>query len=171
MSRNGNAASRLRISNSLKGFVRLEDGPMEMAFDSVVRSISVPLSNPLEEVIANCIERERRISGCMDTGLVLADLDPAQGFSSELILGLGVFARGTQWRWEDGTSHTGSPALVAHFVLVVLAPDSSSRLRALRTISRTFVAGREPGRSILDATNLEQAVSIVRGFEARSEPV
>lgn len=171
MRRNGSSGLRFEIANSLKGFVRLEDEPMEKAFDRVLRSISVPLSRPVEEIIANCIERERRISGCMDSGLVLADLDPARGFSSELILGLGVFARGTRWRWEDGTSHTGSPELIAHFVLVVLAPDDPSRLSALRTISRTFVAGREPGRAILAATSLEQAVTIVRGFEESSELV
>ena len=157
------------IADSLKGFALLEDEPMEIAFDKVLRSITVPLLRPIEEVIANCIFRERGISGCTDSGLVLADLAPSEGFASELVLGLGVYKRGIPWRWADGSSHTGSPALIAHFVVVVLAPNDSIRLNAIRTISNTFRTGREPGRSIIDARSLEQAVAIVREFEGRSK--
>jgi hypothetical protein len=156
---------RIKISNALKGFVALADEPMEKVFDRILRSISVPLSRPVEEVIGNCIERERRISGCMDTGWVLADLDPAEDFSSELILGLGVSARGIRWRWGVGAPPCGYLNIPVHFVLVVLAVDGPSRLRTLRASSTIFQADSEPGRSILGATSLAQAISILREFE------
>ena len=76
----------------------MEDEPIERVFDRVLRSLAVTLPRPVEEVIDDCIERERHISGCMDTGLVLADLAPARGFSSTLILALGVSAHGIRWR-------------------------------------------------------------------------
>lgn len=156
---------QLKIANALKGFSILEDEPVERAFDKVLRSLTVPLSRPVQEVIDDCIERERGISGCMDTGLVLADLAPARGFSSTLILALGVSVNGIRWRWEDGSSGTAFPGLIAHFVLVVLSPDDPTRMRALRPSARIFAAGRAPGSSILAATSLEQAIAIVRAFE------
>ena len=156
---------RNKIADALKGFTVLDDEPIESAFDKVLRSLTVPLSRPVEEVIDDCIERERQISGCMDTGLVLADLAPARGFTSTLILALGVSAHGIRWRWEDGSSHTGSPALIAHFVLIVLSPDDPTRMRALRPSARIFAADREPGSSILGATSLEQVTGIARAFE------
>lgn len=160
---------RFKIANALKGFTLLDDEPMEMVFDRVLRSITVPLARPVEEVIANCIERERQISGCLDSGLVLSDLAPARGFSSALILALGVFAHGVRWRLEDESAHPGFQAHIAYFVLVVLAPDDRTRLRALRASAGIFAADRELGRSILGATSLEQADVIVRAFE-EAEP-
>jgi hypothetical protein len=156
---------RFKIANALKGFSVLEDEPLGKVFDRILRSLNVPLSRPVEEVLGVCIERERQISGCLDTGLVLADLDPRRGFSSELIMALGVSARGFRWRWEDGSSQAGSQGRIAHFALVVLSPDDPSRLRALRASARIFAADREPGSSILGATSLEQAIAVVRAFE------
>ena len=154
-----------KIADALKGFTVLDDEPMERAFDKVVRCLTVPLSQSAEEVVGNCVDLERSISGCLDTGLVLADPGPAEVFSSTLILALGVYRRAIPWRWEDGSSHTGTPALIAHFVLVVLSPDGKTRLRALRASSRIFAADHEPGRSILSATSLEHAVALVLAFE------
>ena len=156
---------KFKIADALKGFTVLEDEPMERAFDKVVRSLTVPLSQPAEEVVGKCVDLERSISGCLDTGLVLAVPAPAEVFSSTLILALGVYPRAIPWRWEDGSSHTGSVELGAHFVLVVLSPDGATRLRALRPCARIFAADREPGSSILGATSLEQTIAIARAFE------
>lgn len=156
---------RFKIFNAFKGFAVLEDEPMEKVFGRVLRSLEVPLPRPVEEVIANCVERERQISGFLDNGMVLADLDPTKGFSSELILALGVSASGIRWRWETGAPRHDPQDFPVRLVLVVLAPDDTCRLRALRAISSAFVPGREPCRSILGATSLEQVIAGVRVFE------
>ena len=138
---------------------------MEKAFDRILRSITAPLSRPVEEVIDYCIEQERGISGCMDTGCVLADPDPAEGFSSELIVGLGVSQRGIRWRWGSGAPRYGYLNIPVHVVLVVLAVDFQSKMRTLRAISTIFRADSELWRSILGATSLEQAISVLSEFE------
>lgn len=156
---------RFKIANAFKGFTMLADEPMEQMFDRVLRSLTVPMSRPVDEIIAHCIERERQISGCLDSGLVLSDPNPAAGFSSELILALGVSPRGLRWRWETGVPRYAPQDISVHCVLVVLAPDDRCRLRALRAVSSALAPGRDPCRSILGATSLDQVIAAVRAFE------
>lgn len=159
----------LKISSVLKGFTRLENEPIENIFELVVRSVTVPLARPLEEIIGNCISRERQISGRMDTGLVLADLAPTLGFSRDLVLGLGVSERGIPWRWGPAPPQPASGETKIHFVLAILAPDDQSRLWAIRESARIFNPSHAPGGAILAAGNLEQAVARVRDFEESPE--
>jgi len=158
---------RSEFHRHLKGLVVLEDAGIEQSIARVVQAIDIPLESPHQEIITHLVERERALSGVLDTGVVIVESSKLPRCSSELLIGIGVSPEGVSWRFSDGKQSLLWEERV-YFVAVILHHEPSARLRGLRAVAAVLQPRSEFYRRLLNCTSLPDAVEIFRRFEEKS---